>query len=66
MYNELFKACVKLLRNWAAYLHMTYEEINIWIFCVIEPIVFIVMVITIVRLSRQNKQLTKYINKYIL
>lgn len=46
--NELFYACVQLLRHWAKLTHMTYEEINIWIFVIIEPIVFFIMVFIII------------------
>ena len=45
--NEAFDFCVELLQNWAAALGMTYEEINIWIFVIIEPIVFVLMAVWI-------------------
>ena len=41
--DKAFKWCVDLLISLAARLHMTYEAINIWIFVIIEPIVFFVM-----------------------
>ena len=41
--NKTFKYCVKLLQDLAARLHMTYEEINIWIFVIIEPVVFFIL-----------------------
>ena len=47
--NGLFYACVQLLRHWAKLTHMTYEEINIWIFVIIEPIVFFFMLYIIIR-----------------
>ena len=46
--NEVFDDCVRLLIVWAKYCHMTYKEINIWIFVIIEPIVFVVMLIIII------------------
>ena len=41
--NKIFKWCVDLLENLAAKLHMTYEAVNIWIFVIIQPIVFFIM-----------------------
>lgn len=46
--NALFDWCVQLLIDWADMLGMTYEEINIWIFVILEPIVFLAMLTTIV------------------
>jgi hypothetical protein len=46
--NSLFDYCVHLLQVWGKFLHMTYEEINIWIFVIIEPIVFVVMLFVII------------------
>lgn len=47
--NKTFKYCVKLLQDLAAGLHMTYEEINIWIFVIIEPVVFFILLWIIYR-----------------
>jgi hypothetical protein len=41
--NKTFKWCVNFLEMLAAKLSMTYEEINVWIFVIIQPIVFIIM-----------------------
>ncbi len=41
--NKIFKWCVDLLEALALKLHMTYEEVNIWIFVIIEPIIFLLM-----------------------
>ena len=41
--NKTFKWCVDLLEALALKLHMTYEEVNIWIFVIIEPIIFLFM-----------------------
>lgn len=41
--NKTFKYCVKLLQDLAASLNMTYEEVNIWIFVIIEPLVFFIL-----------------------
>ena len=47
-YNILFKYCVHLLQHYGKLVHMSYEEINIWIFVIIEPMVFLIMLLTII------------------
>ena len=47
--NKAFKFCVDLLVYLAAKCHMTYEEINIWIFVIIGPIVFLILIWIIYR-----------------
>jgi len=42
-YNYAFKWCVGVLEVYAKELDMTYEELNIWIFCIIEPLAFVVL-----------------------
>lgn len=44
-FNNVFYWCVQFLASIANLIGMTYEEINIWIFCIIEPIIFILMCI---------------------
>ena len=58
-YNKIFKWCVELLRTYAAKWNMTYEELNIWIFVIIEPIVFILMLIVIVRQWNKIRNMKK-------
>ena len=41
--TKTFKWCVDLLEALALKLHMTYEEVNIWLFVIIEPIIFLFM-----------------------
>jgi hypothetical protein len=47
--DKLFDLCVYILNVGADILGMTYKEINIWIFCIIEPIVFFVMLFIIIK-----------------
>lgn len=47
--NRAFKMCVDFLVYLAAKCNMTYEEINIWIFVVIGPIVFFILLWIIYR-----------------
>ncbi len=58
-----FNWCVKLLYDWAAVFGITYEEINIWIFVVIWPIITVVMAIWIVALIRRNRRLKKLVQR---
>lgn len=48
--DEIFNFCVYLLYDLAKILGITYEEINVWIFCVIWPILSLVMFAEILRL----------------
>lgn len=53
--NNLFYKCVSILKWLAELLNMTYEEVNIWIFIIIEPVIFILMLIYIIVLRNKNK-----------
>ena len=58
-YNEfmdwLFDWCVYVLEVSAQYVGMTYNEINIWVFVIIEPVVFVLMAYYILRLRHRLK-----------
>jgi len=53
----MFQNCVDLLRTIASYIGITYEEINIIIFCIIWPIITIYMGVIIIKqhLKLKNK-----------
>ena len=55
--NKTFNWCVELLEALALKLHMTYEEVNIWIFVIIEPIIFLLMLWIIFMQNRKIKSL---------
>ena len=55
--NEIFNLCVDLLKYLAKQFGLTYVQINVVIFCFLEPIVFIWMLIIIVKQKRQIKHL---------
>ena len=57
MINEIFDWCVHLLEWGAERLGTTYVAINVWIFCIIEPIVFLGMLIFLVFQRREIKRL---------
>lgn len=51
----LFDWCVYVLEVSAQYVGMTYNEINIWVFVIIEPVVFVWMAYYILRLRHRLK-----------
>ena len=53
--DNLFDACVEFLRWLGKVVGLSYKEINIWIFVIIEPIIFILMFLWIVKLRRKLK-----------
>lgn len=57
--EKAFYWCVDILKYYAKMFGMTYEEINIWIFCIIEPIVFFVMLGMIINYHLKLKALKK-------
>ena len=48
--DETFNFCVILLYDVATFLGITYEEINVWLFCLIWPILTLIMFAEILRL----------------
>ena len=53
--DNLFDACVEFLRWLGTLVGLSYKEINIWIFIIIEPIIFILMLFWILKLRRKLK-----------
>ena len=57
--DKTFDVCVKLLFDVADIIGISYEEINVWIFCVIWPILTLIMFAEILRLrlkiSKKNE-----------
>ena len=60
----IFNWCVRLLYDWATFFGITYEEINIWVFIVIWPIITLAMATWIVLLLRQNHRLKQRVTPY--
>ena len=46
----VFDYCVKLLIDAASFLGITYEEINVWLFVVIWPLLSLVLFAEVIRL----------------
>ena len=59
--DQTFDYCVQLLIDLASILGITYEEINVWLFCIIWPLLTLLMFGEILRLrlrqfnNKQNK-----------
>ena len=48
---------------WARYLGITYEELNVWLFCVAWPALTIALIVWLVFLIRQNRRLKRQIQQ---
>jgi len=57
--DTIFNFCVRLLYDVANILGISYEEINVWLFCVIWPILSLVLFAEIIRLRIKNEQMIK-------
>ena len=53
--NKVFDQSVRFLQLASAQLGMTYQEINVWIFLIIEPIVLVILLIKIYELTKKLK-----------
>ena len=51
--NEVFDQSVRFLQLVSELLGMTYQELNVWIFLIIEPIVFVILLIKIYLLTKK-------------
>ena len=63
MINDIFQACVDILVWGADLLGMTYEEINVWVFCVIWPIITLALIIIVVLQHHHLERNRKYVLK---
>ena len=52
--DAVFNFCVYILYDVAGILGISYEEINVWLFCVIWPLLSLVLFAEVIRL-RTNK-----------
>ena len=57
--DYFFNLAVRWLYAWAEVLGITYEEINVWLFCVAWPVLTIAMAAWIVVLLCANRRLRK-------
>ena len=59
MIDVIFDWCVELLVKLAELLGITYNEINVWIFVIIEPLIFLLMLFIIIKQIIKIKRLKK-------
>ena len=57
--DTIFNFCVRLLYDVANFLGISYEEINVWLFCVIWPFLSLVLFAEVIRLRIKNEQMIK-------
>jgi len=55
--NELFDQCVNILYLIGEICNISYKEANVWIFVIIEPILFLAMLYIIIKQRRKIKNL---------
>ena len=55
----VFNWSVKVLYEVAGWFSITYEEINVWLFCVTWPILTLLLMYAVFFLVRQNRQLKR-------
>ena len=55
--DYVFYKCVDVLDYLANLLSMSYEEINVWIFCIIGPIVFLGLLFLVIFQRREIRHL---------
>jgi len=53
--NYIFELTVKILRFLADLLGISYQAVNVIIFCILGPAVFILMLVYIIRLRRKTR-----------
>jgi hypothetical protein len=51
--NKVFDQSVRFLQLVSKLLGMTYQELNVWIFLILEPIVFVILLIKIYLLTKK-------------
>lgn len=47
--NEIFDFCVQILFQIADIFDITYKEANVWVFVILEPIIFIILLLIILK-----------------
>jgi hypothetical protein len=52
--DEIFRYCVVLLVNIAKVLGISYEELNIWIFIIIQPLIIIFLFVWVLKLKKKR------------
>jgi len=59
MLDKIFNWCVDILLNFAELLGLTYNETNVYIFVIITPLIFLIMLVIIITQQIKIKNLNK-------
>jgi len=59
VFIQVFDACVRLLYVWADFFGMTYKEINVWIFCILWPVMTALMALIIFKQRKDKRELQR-------
>ena len=57
MMDRLFWHCVDILNVVASWLGVTYEELNIWVFIVIQPAIIVILTLVLIWQQWHHKNL---------
>jgi hypothetical protein len=55
--NDFFNLCVHILKVSADFCGMTYQEINIWLFVIIHPLLTLILLILLIITFNKNRKL---------
>ena len=63
MYEEFVKLyfwwCVRLLQEISKWMGISYEELNVWVFVIIHPLITVILIVWVFRLRRRIKNLER-------
>ncbi len=60
MMDKAFWICVKIIQEMSKILGMTYEELNIWLFVIIHPLITLIFIVLFIKYKRlYNKKLNE-------
>jgi len=57
--DAIFRYCVVLLVDIARFLDISYEELNIWVFVIIQPLIIVFLFLWVLRLRKRIKRLKR-------
>jgi hypothetical protein len=55
--NDFFNLCVHILKVSADFCGMTYQEINIWLFVIIHPLITLTLFVLLILSINKNRKL---------
>lgn len=60
--DTIFDWAVRALFEVAGWFNITYEEINVWLFCIAWPLLTIALIVWASSMWRQNRQLRRLVH----